>query len=179
MEWNKIMYYPKFTPISEFGEPKFRLGTKSIYYFENGFLVGFCNRRFNVEKDGQHVEYGEFGEYAFSISFFMYQEDLISRYRLEKSQYYFGDNPILGKPFSISQEMSIGSTFKEISTALRKHQSSETFYKEGRNSRIIDGIFTFYNQFIYWGNYELLFFGENEDTKLTAFTYYLKPEKKL
>jgi hypothetical protein len=172
MDWPSISRIKKFTPLNdlfrEYGNPLFKLGNGAAYYVGNGLLLTYSHIRFKVENSCR-IEYGEEGEYALSVCYFVNKKNIEVYLKLLDSEFNF-DNEVFNNSFNIIDEISVSSTFAEVSNKLREKAGS-AYYQEGEKRALKSGKFVFQNNFIIWGNYTFFFFGKSKKTKMGGFEY--------
>ena len=175
MEWSKIAEIKKFTSLQQvfalYGSPKFKLGTRTVYYMGDGVLLSYSLRLFKLENSSR-IEYGDEGEYALNVYFFANKHELEKYFKIKQEQYDFeGDN--LGNAFEIVDGIAINSTYEQVTNLLRAKLRLE-YYQEGETRALNDGEFGFQNNYVMWGNYNFLFFGKTKKAKLSAFQFTFK-----
>lgn len=174
IDWEKLQQIPKFKPVeSVFNEvchPKFRIANLMAYYLGNGFILSFSDKQFKIE-DLKRIEYGDIGEYALRISFFLNKSELVKCFMIEEK--IFEHEPqVLGDNFRIVNNISLEDSFEEVSKQLRS-DASKLYYDEGETYKMNNDILVFEKRFIKWGNYEFFFFQDSIKSKMTAFTMTL------
>jgi len=66
----------RFTPLGQLRFPKLlHLIDRQLYYLGNGFMLSYTNRQFRIE-GYERIEFGEEGEYALSLYYFQYRNEL-------------------------------------------------------------------------------------------------------
>lgn len=171
MMWNKLNSIQRFTPLNEvfdlYGHPKFRLGTRPVYYMGKGFLISYTSKKFRVENNNR-IEFGEKGEYALSIYFFINRKELERYFKINQEEYEFEE--CIEDNFDIFEGVNTNLSFQQVKASIDK-KSELAFYQEGETRGFINGKFNFSNKYIVWGRYTFLFFGKSNSTKLSAFEY--------
>lgn len=166
MQWQELSRIPRFLPVEKvferFSDPKFRLGKSNTYYMGNGYLLGFSDERFRIENMKQ-IEFREQGKFSIQLSFFARRDELCSYYQINNEMYDF-ESDLLGEPFRISNNVSIGSTFEQVSTYLKTLVQCDYYVGETRAI----GEYQFRHRWIQWNNCELLFSGRSKKTRLSA-----------
>jgi hypothetical protein len=174
VDWDSIRKIPRFTPLSTvfecYGQPKFRLGNGYSYYMGQGFIISYSDKQFKV-KDSTRIEYGEPGEYALSVKYYMYCNELELAYKLERGSYRF-EGDILGNTFEIIEGISLGDSLEEVRSLLRM-KSNSVYYTEGESQRFIkeSGNFEFEHNWVEYGNYKFFFYGKSKKTCMSGFEY--------
>ena len=174
LNWHSLSQIEKFTPIKNvfesIGAPKFKLGIKPVYYMGRGYLISYTPMKFRVE-NSKRVEFGDNGEYALNIYFFMLKQELKEYFKINDEKYVF-EGETLGEPFEIFDSISINSTYEEVINILRP-KSTLAYYQDGETKVMKNGVFEFQNNFVIWSNFNFLFYGKSKKTKLSAFQFTL------
>ncbi|WP_371375255.1 hypothetical protein [Sporomusa aerivorans] len=173
MKWKDLKNINKFTPIKDvfekIGLPKFKLGSRPIYYMGNGFLISYSNKMFKVENSNR-VEYGVEGEYVLSIYYFSNKHELETFYIMKDEYYSFEGDVLSSDNFEIFDEIKLGITYEQLNNYLRNKQP-RMFYQNGETRTLSNGKFCFQNNYVHWGNHIFFFFGKSKNTKLSGFEY--------
>ncbi len=172
MDWANMPQVKKFTPmndfINKFGKPLFKMGSRPVYYIGNGFLVSYSPKIFRVENNSR-VEYGDEGEYALSVYYFVKKQDLEAHFKIKQEQYNF-ESDELGGVFEIIDTIGVNSTYEQVTSYFRQ-KSSVAYYQEGQTRAFNNGKFEFLNNFVTWGSYTFFFFGKSKKTKVSGFEF--------
>jgi hypothetical protein len=175
MKIANLLSIPKFKPMNEvfeiYGESKFKLDNRNIYYMGNGILISFCNKKFKVVQS-KRIEYDDIGEYALRLSFFQNKNELELYYKIWNETYEFGYES-LSDSIRLFDNINIGDTFANILKKLKGYS-----YREGEARGLTNGVgdFVFEYNFIEFDNCDFLFFGKSKWTKMTAFIYRFKDD---
>ncbi|WP_139025425.1 hypothetical protein [Acetonema longum] len=176
MNWKELIDVKKFTPSEEifkrFGFPKFKLGSRPVYYMGNGFLLGFSSKMFKVDNSNR-VEYGEEGEYALRVHYFKNKHDVEAIFKIKNEPFPFDEDILGNRDFEIIEEIETNSTFEHVTACLRA-KSNAVYYREGETRALRDGAFVFQNKFVTWDNYTFLFFDTSKKAKMSGFEYTFK-----
>lgn len=156
---------------NKFGKPMFKMGSRPVYYIGNGYLISYSPKMFKVENSSR-IEYGNEGEYALSMLYFVKKQNLEAHFKIKQEQYNF-ESDELGEVFEIIDTIGINSTFEQV-TNYFKQKSNIAFYQEGETRVFNNGKFEFQNNFVTWGNYSFFFFGKSKKTKVSGFEFTFK-----
>jgi hypothetical protein len=177
VDWNIISQVSRFEPLNEvftrIGQPKFKLGDRSIYYLGEGFFISYTDRMFRIE-NFDRVEYGESDEYALNAYFFRDIIECIGFFNLTKEQICFYDD-FNKNSFEITDGVRVGDTLSGVKSTLRP-RAEEGRYSEGEDRKLdrLSNSFIFRKNWITWRNYEFYFYGESNKTPLASFEYHYR-----
>ena len=171
--WKRLKTLRKFTKKAEIdrliGPPAFQLEDRPAYYYGRGFVVCYTPEPFGAGGP-QRIWRGEPGGYGVSVIHFSdaaaLKEELgLPRLDAEDAAPFPED--------ILEGVVTYRSTFRQIHRWAA--ETSPEDYREGETRRLAGGLvgsrMEFQNLFIQCGQYELYFYGESKDTRVTGFQF--------
>ncbi len=148
------------------GAAKFQVSNRPLFYYGNGFLLGFTTRKFRIE-NLERIEYGEEGQYLMNIYHFANKELLMKYLNVED----FEDSGIATFEDDIIEgHVNYLSKYSEI-CKLHKRLGNNDFFQCGIDKVLSNGEFVFRNRFIFWDSFKLFFEEDSPKAKLSGFQY--------
>lgn len=171
--WSDLKNIKRFTTKEDvdrvLGIPKFQLENHPVYYYGNGFIVGYSSVRFRIE-EYKRVEYGEKGEFAITIYHFPNSKIIMDYFNLTNLQ--VERNLCFGNEV-IEDGITYDFTFHDIHNFYIKNKKN-IYYREGENRVLIDDRMKVNYLFIYYDRYMFFFYGKSKKNKISCFKYTLE-----
>ncbi len=170
MRWNQLQSIKLFTPVKDLKTTlnMEKVDDRPLYYLGNGFFLSYTERRFEI-KNNERLEYGEEGEFAQNIYYFLYDNEIVQYFKMPVS--FIGDsNKQPREEFFIIDKISIGTSLNKVISELGLHVN----FIPGETRIFKNGKFYFQNYYIQYGNYDFYFFNHSKvKSKLTGFLFTL------
>ncbi|QNK55156.1 hypothetical protein [Paenibacillus sp. PAMC21692] len=167
--WEKLKEIHRFMPLSDVFRdikvPIMKIENRPLYYLGEGVLISFSERQFIVE-DFNRKEVGIEGEYALNLFYFS-DVNRINKHFNTLTEFV----PFMSQPFIIDHEISIGNSALQVAHKLKR---KEIRFESNLTRKFNNGIYDFYSNVINFYNYQLLFFSEDKQATLEAFSYTFK-----
>ena len=170
--WPQFRDIKKLTTKKEvdrvYGKPHVQIGDLPVYYYGNGFLIGYVNNRYKVQR-GKNFKNRSKEEFAHTIYHFGNTQFLplhfgVDNIKLDDAEKFEGN--------IINQFATYNSTFIEILnwTNAGFHNVYTT---SGETRRLINGKVERINIFITYGQYTLYFYEKEINSKVSGFEFVL------
>ena len=170
--WPQFREIKKFTTKKEvdrtFGKPQVQIGNLPVYYYGNGFLIGYPPIFFN-NQEPEKIKYGNKEMFATKVFHFSDIQALEKNFRIEN----FTANDVM--PFDeniISDFINYDSTFSEILNWTNTGFHN-VYHSSGETRRLINGKVERINVFIIYGQYKLYFYKKEINSKSSGFEFTL------